>query len=56
MSELISIGEVAKEKKWTYHQARNRLRKNPKARALSQKVGHAVCYDRKVLGVLDETR
>ena len=56
MSKLISIGEIAKAKGWTYHQARNRLRKNPKASKLAHKVGHAVCYEVKVLEVIDETR
>lgn len=51
--ELISITEVAKAKGWTYHQARNRLRKNKKASELAQKVGHAVCYPRQVLEVLN---
>lgn len=54
--ELISITEVAKAKSWTYHQARNRLRKHPKAQELAQKVGHAVCYPKQVLEVLDEAR
>lgn len=52
--ELISITEVAKVKGWTYHQARNRLRKNPEATKLAKKVGHAVCYERQVLEVLNE--
>lgn len=56
MTQLISISQVAKEMGWTYHQARNRLRKNPRTRAMGQKVGHAVCYDRRVLEVLRETR
>jgi hypothetical protein len=52
--ELISITEVAKAKGWTYHQARNRLRKNSKAKQLAQKVGHAVCYQKQVLEILNE--
>lgn len=56
MTTLVSIREVAKAMGWTYHQARNRLRKNPEASKLSQKVGHAVCYDAKVLEVILEAR
>lgn len=54
MANLISISEVAKAMGWTYHQARNRLRKNPEAKKLSHKVGHAVCYEAKVLEVISE--
>lgn len=54
MAKLVSIGEVAKAMGWTYHQARNRLRKNPEAAKLAHKVGHAVCYDSKVLEVVRE--
>lgn len=54
MSSLVSIREIAKAMGWTYHQARNRLRKNPNASKLAQKVGHAVCYDEKVLEVMRE--
>lgn len=54
MTTLVSIREVAKAMGWTYHQARNRLRKNPEASKLAHKVGHAVCYDASVLGVMRE--
>lgn len=44
MTTLISIGEIAKAVGWSYHRTRNRLARNPETSALSQKVGHAVCY------------
>lgn len=56
MTHLVSIREVAKAMGWTYHQARNRLRKSEEASKLAQKVGHAVCYDAKVLEVMNAPR
>jgi hypothetical protein len=52
MTALVSIREVAKAMDWTYHQARNRLRKNAEASKLAHKVGHAVCYEKSVLEVI----
>lgn len=52
MENFISISDVAKEMGWSYHTTRNRLAKNDKTKALSMKVGHAVCYKREVLEVL----
>lgn len=56
MSELISITEVAKAKNWSYQKARNTLQRNPKTRKMAQKIGHAVCYPKRVLEVLNEPR
>ena len=52
MENLVSISEVAKEMGWSYHTTRNRLAKDPGTKDLAIKVGHAVCYQRKVLEVL----
>ena len=54
MEDLISISEVAKEMGWPYHRTRNKLSRNPDTKCLGKKVGHAVCYSRKVLEVLRE--
>lgn len=54
MTNLVSIGEVAKAMGWSYHRTRNRLARNPKTQALSQKVGHAVCYESVVLDLIRE--
>lgn len=56
MTTLVSIGDVAKAKGWSYHKTRNKLRKNPETSKLAQKVGHAVCYDARVLEVISEAR
>lgn len=52
MEDLVSITQVAKEMGWSYHRTRNRLSRNPLTASLGQKVGHAVCYSKKVLEVL----
>lgn len=52
--ELISIGEIATAMGWPYHRTRNRLARNPETKKLAQKVGHAVCYDKKALEILRE--
>lgn len=53
MSKLITISEVAKMLGVSYHVARNRLKRNPETKKLSQKLGHSVIYDAKVVELLE---
>lgn len=54
MSNLITITEVAKKLGVSYHVARNRLSRNPETAKLSQKLGHTVIYDIKVLEIIKD--
>ena len=54
MSNLITITEVAKKLGVSYFVARNRLNRNPKTKELSQKLGHTVIYDIKVMEILKD--
>lgn len=56
MANLITITEVAKKLGVSYHVARNRLSRNEETNKMSQKLGHTVIYDAKVLEILEADR
>ena len=50
--ELISISEVAKHLKCSYHVARNRLNRCQEAEQYKFKLEHTVIYDKRVLTIV----
>lgn len=52
MPELITINQIAKELKVSYHVARNRLNRTPECEPHKVKLDHAVVYNKEVLEII----